>query len=1044
MLNRLIQWALRNRVLVIIACVLVLAGGGKVGRELPVEVLPDLTKPTVTVLLEAPGLAPEEVEAQVIVPVENALMGIAGLSRLRTSSDIALGVVFAEFEWGSDIHKARQAVQERLQGARSSLPDGVQPYLTPVTSLMGEILLIGVRARDGTAEPMDLRTLADWTVRRRLQAIPGIAEVLNIGGGVKQAQIQPDPWRMRAYQVSLEELSTAAKQAASNTTGGFLTSGPREIMVRNLAMTTRLEDISGTVVKTVNDRPVLIGDVAAVVWGPEPMRGTAAIDNQPGVIMAVTKAPGFDTIALTEKIEAALAELKPGLPSAVEVMVLFRQRDFIDRAIGNLSDAIRDGALMVLVVLAVFLLNFRTTFITLMAMPLSFAVTLITFRVAGLSVNSMTLGGLAVAIGMVVDDAIVDVENVFRRLRVNATLPHPKPKLEVIAEASGEVRNSILYATALIILVLLPLLGLTGIEGRLFGPIAIATIISMVASFVVSLTAIPVLCSLLLRDPARSGRMPAHTDTPPARALKWLMRHTLLRASLDRPAVVLLGVAALLAATLTLYPKMGRDFLPAFHEETVILTTGAAAGTSMNQMEQLGKAIEQQLRKIPEINHIGRRIGRAERSDHVIPMSNLEFDIDFKTGAGCRPTAEVIEDIRHRSREVPGTFSIVAGPLSHRINHMLSGATAPVAVKIHGPDLRTLTGLGSRIQQIAKTIPGLTDARLDTMAAIPQLRIEVNRERASAYGVRPGELNTALATLLGGGAVATLREDQRTIDLAIRLPDAWREDIARIRELPVEAAGGRTIPLSLVADVREAEGPNSVFRENTERRFIVSIKPDRRDVGNLVRQLQEKVSAQIRPPEGYFISYEGEFEAEQAATRRIWALFGMSLAVIGLLLRSFFRSTLLALLVLANLPLALIGSLFLTWRMIDNISIATLVGFIAVGGVAARNGIMMVSHYLHLMKHEGEGFGRAMIERGTLERLLPVTMTALAAGIALIPLLFAAGEPGKEILHPVAVCIVGGLVTSTLLNFVVTPAMFRLFGRKAALRAVELDAPASL
>lgn len=1074
MLNRLIQWALHNRALVMIACSLVLLAGARIGSDLPVEVLPDLTKPTVTILLEAPGLAPEEVEAQVTVPVENALMGIAGLSRLRTSSDIALGVVFAEFDWGTDIYKAGRFVQERLQGARASLPADVQPYLTPVTSLMGEILLIGVRGTDGSVAPMELRTLADWTVRRRLQAIPGIAEILNIGGGVRQAQIQPDPWRMQANQVSLEELTTAAREAASNTTGGFLTSGSQEIMVRNLAMTTRLEDIAGTVVKTVNDRPVNISDVAQVVWGPEPMRGTASIDDQPGVIMAITKAPGFDTIGLTEQIEAALAALKPALPQGVEAMILFQQRDFIDRAIGNLSHAIRDGALMVLVVLVVFLLNLRTTFITLMAMPLSFAITLITFKLAGLSVNSMTLGGLAVAIGMVVDDAIVDVENVFRRLKVNATLPQPLPKLEVISAASGEVRNSIFYATVLIILVLLPLLGLTGIEGRLFGPIAIATIISMVASFVVSLTAIPVLCSLLLRDPARSAhaagalasvfrgnflgrfRRPAgaaterssatsaHTDTLPARVLKWLLRHSLLRVSLDRPAVVLLGVSALLVAALSLYPRMGRDFLPAFHEETVILTTGAAPGTSMTQMEQLGAAIEGQLRQIPEINHIGRRIGRAERSDHVIPMSNLEFDIDFKTGVSSRSTAAVIDEIRQRARTVPGSFSIVSGPLSHRINHMLSGSTAPVAVKVFGPDLRVLTGIGTQIQEIAKTIPGLADARLDNQAAIPQLRIEVDRERAAAYGIRAGKLNGALATLLGGEAVATLREEQRTIDLAIRLPDDWREDPARIAQLPIEAANGRSIPLSLVADVREATGPNSVFRENTQRRFIVSIKPTQRDVGRLVEKLKGKVTAQVKLPEGYFLTYEGEFAAEQAAAQRIWILFGLVLAVIGLLLRSFFRSTTLALLVLVNLPLALIGSLFLTWKLIDNISIATLVGFIAVGGVAARNGIMMVSHYLHLMKKEGEGFTRQMIERGTLERLLPVTMTALAAGIALIPLLFAAGEPGKEILHPVAVCIVGGLVTSTLLNFAVTPALFKLFGRRASLRAVRSNAPASL
>jgi CzcA family heavy metal efflux pump len=1046
MLNRLIRWSLANRALVIIACVVVLVLGFRTASRLPVEVLPDLTKPTVTIMVEAPGLAPEEVEAQVTQPIENALMGIAGLHRLRSSSDIALTVLFAEFDWGTDIYQARQFVQERLQGARESLPAGTQPYLAPVTSLMGEILLIGIRSTDGKVEPMDVRTLADWTVRRRLQSIPGIAEILNMGGGVKQAQIQPDPWRMQANQVSLAELTTAAKEAASNTTGGFLTSASQEIMVRNLAMTTRLEDIATTLVKTVNDRPVSIGDVATVVWGPEPMRGTASVDGSPGVIMSVTKAPGFDTIALTEKIEAALDELRPGMPAGVEATVLFRQRDFIDRAIGNLSEAIRDGAIMVTVVLFLFMFNFRTTFITLMAMPLSFAVTLITFKLAGLSVNSMTLGGLAVAIGMVVDDAIVDVENVFRRLKVNATLAHPRPKLEVIAAASGEVRNSILYATVLIILVLLPLLGLSGVEGRLFGPIAIATIISMIASFVVSLTAIPVLCALLLRDPAATGKPveTIHKDALLARWLKAALKFTVLRFSLRQPVVVLLAVLALLAAALSLYPRMGKDFLPAFHEETVILTTGAAPGTSMGEMEQLAESIETQLRLVPEIRHIGRRIGRAERSDHIVPVSNVEFDIDFKHGGSQRPMAVVLEDIRQRARAVPGSFSILSGPLSHRINHLLSGVTAPVAVKIFGPDLTVLSGIGSQVRDIAKTIPGLEDARLDTQAPIPQLRIEVDRDRALAHGVTPGALNDSLASLLGGAAVAQLHEEQRSIDLTIRLPDAWREDPAKIAQLPVETAGGRRIPLSLVADVREATGPNNIFRENTQRRFVVSIKPTQRDAGALVARLREKVSAQLRLPEGVFIQYEGEFEAEQAATKRIWMLFGLVLVVITLLLRSFFRSTVLALLVLVNLPLALIGSLLLTWRLIDNISIATLVGFIAVGGVAARNGIMMISHYLHLMKHENEGFGHALIERGTLERLLPVTMTALAAGIALIPLVLAAGEPGKEILHPVAVCIVGGLVTSTLLSFAVTPALFQLFGRKASLKSIASNSPASL
>jgi CzcA family heavy metal efflux pump len=1041
MLDKLIQWSLHHRAIVILISLILLAGGAQTLRNLPVEVLPDLTKPTVTILTESPGLAPEEVETLVTQPIETALMGIAGLNRLRSTSDVALSLVFAEFDWGSDIYQARQFVQERLQGVRGSLPPNTEPYLTPVTSLMGEILLIGLRSSDGSMDPMAIRSLADWTVRRRLQTIPGIAEVLNMGGGVRQAQIQPDPYRMQAFGITLEELQNAARQAAGNTTGGFLGNGSQEIMVRNLAMTTSLTDLAGTVVKTVQQQPITIADVAKVVWAAEPMRGDASINGSPGVIMSVTKAPGFDTLKLTGEIEDAIDQLRPTLPKGVEAIILFRQSDFINRAIGNLSEAIRDGAIMVTVVLFLFLLNLRTTFITLMAMPLSFAITLITFKWFGLSVNSMTLGGLAVAIGMVVDDAIVDVENVFRRLKENTLLPTPRPTLEVIAKASSEVRHSILYATILIILVFLPLLGLSGVEGRLFGPIAIATIVSMVASFIVSLTAIPVLCSLLMHvKPVKSAE---HKDGSVVRALKSLLRGTLLRVSLSSPTFVLIIVGFMLSAALMLYPMMSKDFLPAFHEETIIVTTGAAPGTSLSEMQQLAGAIEQQIRAIPEVNHVGRRIGRAERSDHVVPLSNVEFDVDFKKGVSDRSNAEIFEDIRNRIRTVPGSFSVLAGPLGHRIAHLLSGVTAPVAIKIFGPDLSTLTQLGSRVQSIAKTIPGLEDAKLDLQASIPQLRIEFDRERASAYGITPGALNDSLSALLGGESIAQLREDQQVIDLSIRLPVEWREDLNQLRELPIATANGRHVPLHLIANLNEAKGPNNISRENTQRRFIVSITPTQRDAGGLVRQLQQKVDQELKLPAGYFISYEGEFQAEQAATLRIIVLFSIVLVVIVMLLWSYFKSLVLALQVLVNLPLALMGSLTLTWWLVDNINIATLVGFIAVGGVAARNGIMMISHYLHLMKHEGETFSRNMIERGTLERVVPVTMTALSAGIALIPFVLAAGQPGKEILHPVAVCIVGGLVTSTLLDFAVTPAVFNLIGRKAALRSIELNAPAA-
>jgi CzcA family heavy metal efflux pump len=1045
MLDKLIRFSLRSRAFIIGIAILILVLGFRTVTELPIEVLPDLTKPTVTILTEAGGLAPEEVESRVTQPIENALMGVPGLSRLRSNSDVALSLVYAEFDWGTDVYKARTLVQERLQSVRASLPENTESFLTPVASLMGEILLVGVRStvpegQEGHVSPREIRTLADWTIRKRLQSISGIAEILNMGGGVQQIQVQPDPSRMQAHGVTLADLEAAAAKAADTSTGGFISTGPQEIMIRNLAMTVAPEAIAKTSVKEVGGNPVSIGDVAKVVWGVEPMRGDASINNTRGVIMSVTKSPGFDTLDLTEQIESALKELAPALPRGVEAVPLFRQADFIEHAVGNLRNAIFEGAVMVIIVLFLFLLNFRTTLITLAAMPLSFAVTLLVFKWQGISVNSMTLGGLAVAIGMVVDDAIVDVENVFRRLRENAASLQPRPVLEVIAAASGEVRNSILYATVIIVLVFLPLLGLTGVEGKLFAPIAIATIVSMTASFVVSLTVIPVLCSFLLKPKAAAG---AHKDGPVTRGMKWLVRHTLLRAGLDHPVLVTSIALLALGGSLFLYPRMGKDFLPAFNEDTALVSTAAAPGTSLEQMNLICDVLERRISEIPGVNKVGRRLGRAERGDHVVPVSTAEFDIDFRSlnGKPSRPRGEVLEDIRRTIRTVPGTFSVLTGPLADRIGHMLSGVSAPVAVKIFGPDPDELRRIGDQVQTIAKTIPGFENARTDIQSTIPQLRVEPDRDRALAYATTPGEINAQLSTLLGGKTVAELRDGQRSIDLVLRLPEQLRDTREKIAALPLETSGDRRIPVSLLADVHEAKGPNVILRENSQRRFVVAIKPTARDVSTLVNKLQSEISRNVRLPEGYFINIEGEFQARAAASQRIAFLSVAVLIVVAFLLKGYFKSWSLTAQVLFNVPLALIGGLVFTWVKLDNISIATLVGFIAVGGVAARNGIMMISHYLHLIRHEGATFSREMIERGTLERLVPVLMTALAAGIGLIPLVLAANEPGKEILHPVAVVVVGGLISSTLLDMAVTPALFRLFGRKAALNIQTTNNP---
>ena len=1055
MLNRMIHWALANRALIIGASLVIMVVGLQTATKLPVEVLPDLTKPTVIILTESAGLAPEEVETRVTQPIETALMGVAGLTRLRSNSDVALSLVYAEFGWGTDIYHARMLVQERLQAVREQLPEGVQPFMTPVASLMGEILLVGVRCsvkegEEGYMPPRDVRSIADWTIKRRLQSISGIAEILNMGGGVKQIEIQPDPYRMQAYGIGFDELEKAAADAASTTTGGFINTGATEIMVRNLAMSVHLDDIAQTVVKHVNDRPVTISDVARVAWGVEPMRGDATVSRAPeksatyGVIMSITKAPGFDTRSLTDQVKTALEELKPALPKGVETTLLFQQKDFIDHAIGNLTEAIRDGAIMVTIVIFLFLLNFRTTFITLMAMPLSFGITMLIFLWFGISVNSMTLGGLAVAIGMVVDDAIVDVENVFRRLRENASLPSPEPKLAVIARASGEVRNSILYATVLIILVFIPLLGLSGVEGRLFSPIAIATIVSMVASFIVSLTAIPVLCSFLLSP--KLGK--EHKDGLLVRGMKWLLEHTLLRFGLSQPMVMLAIVAMLVVGAFMLYPQMGKDFLPAFREETALVATSAAPGTSLDEMNRISDVIEQQILSVPEVRSVGRRVGRAERGDHIVPVSTAEFDVDFRIPEGedqskSRNRKEILDDINKRIKTVPGVFGVVSGPLADRIGHMLSGVSAPVAVKIFGPDLDKLRQLGTEIQAQAKKIPGFQDAKLDQQSTIPQLRIEANRERASAYGVAPGHINEQISALVGGKEVTELREGQRAVNLVIRLPLEWRDSADRIGDLPIETSNDGVVPLSQVADVREAKGPNVIFRENSQRRFTIAIKPTVQDVGTLVEQLKQNVSEHVKLPEGYFVTYEGEFQAQQDATQRIVIFSSLVLLVIAFLLYGYFKTPFFAAQVLCDIPLALVGGLAFTWLKLGNISIATLVGFIAVAGVAARNSIMLISHYLHLMKHEGEAFSPAMVIRGTKERLVPVLMTALAAGIGLIPLVLAADQPGKEILHPVAVVICGGLVTSTLLGLGVTPTVFYTFGRSAAQKALALNAAAA-
>lgn len=1031
MLTRLIAFSLRNRLLVLAAGALLLAYGGYVAVRLPVDVFPDLNRPTVTLMTEAPGLAPEEVETLVSLPLETALNGAPGVKRVRATCSVGLSIVYVEFDWGQDIYRARQLVQERIALAEAKLPKGTEVHMGPISSIMGEILLIGLSSEDGTTAPMDLRTVADWQLGPRLLTIPGISQVIVIGGGRKQVHVRAIPDRMAVYGVTFDEINAATEKAQGSTGGGFIANGAREVLVRNLGRTADPEEIGATVVKYRDKTPIYLRDVAEVGFGIQPMRGNAGVAGQPAVILGVQKQPGADTTKLTSRVEAALAEIRPALPKDARVNVLFRQATFIENAIANVQEAIRDGAIMVVIVLFLFLLNFRTTLITLTAIPLSFAVAALVFHAFNISINTMTLGGLAVAVGMVVDDAIVDVENVYRRLRENYHARNPQPVLRVIADASGEVRNSILFATLVIVLVFLPLFALGGIEGRLFAPIGIATIVAMLASFVVSLTLIPVLCSYLL---PRMKRMKAERDGWLVRALKRGDEKFILGPALRHPWVVVVLALLLVAGGAVLYPIMGRAFLPEFNEGTATITLAMAPGTSLEESDRMGRVAEKLLLTIPEIKLTGRRTGRAELDEHAEGVHRSEMDVDL--AASGRVRAEILRDIRDKLAQIPGVVVSVGQPISHRMDHMLSGVQAAIAVKIFGPDLATLRRYATQVETVMGGVPGVVDLQVEKQVLIPQVKIQVNREMAALYGLQPGELTARLESGLNGRVVGQVLEGTRTLDLVVRFADAARADPERLRELLVDTPAGGRVPLAMIADVLESQGPNAISREDAMRRIVISANTAERDLGSIVAQIQRELSQKVPMASGYFVTYEGQFESQQQASRVIGILAVLTLGVIFLLLYAHFNSGVIVAQVLLNVPLAFVGALGLTYLLVGTVSVATLVGFITLAGIATRNTIMMISHYLHLMEHEGETFSEKMIIRGSLERLVPVTMTALTAGLALIPLVLSAHEPGKEILYPVAVVILGGLVSSTLLDMAVTPAVFFRFGRKAAERAL--------
>lgn len=1035
MLNAIILFSLRRRFAVLAVAAALMGYGAWITAKLPVDVFPDLNRPTVTVLTEAHGLAPEEVETLVTLPIESALNGTPGVIRVRSTSGIGISIVYVEFDWGTEIFRNRQFVSERLQLLKDALPPGMVPVMGAVSSIMGEIQFVGLTSPEATVSPMDLRTIANWAVRPRLMTISGISQVVVMGGQVKQYQILVSSDRLQRKGISLEDLKHALSEISENTTGGFINLDDKEYLIRPLGRVESIEEIENSPVGLHLGHPVLVKDIAEVRIGAKAKRGDASVNGKHSVVMTIQKQPGAGTIELTRKIDAMLAEFQKSLPRDVRLEGdLFKQSRFIEASISNVEEALRDGAIMVALVLFLFLVNLRTTTITLVTIPLSLLITAIVFKLMGLGINTMTLGGLAVAIGELVDDAIVDVENVFRRLRENRAAGSPKSALRVIYDASSEVRNSIVFSTIIVVLVFIPLFALGGIEGRLFAPLGVAYIISLTASLAVSLTVTPALCAYLLPNAKVIAR---HEDGAFVRRLKDLDRRVLAR-TIRRPYAVLGGCALLLAASLALLPLMGRNFLPAFNEGTATIGVAAAPGISLEASDALGTKIEEAMLSVPEVKSTIRRTGRAEMDEHAEGVHWSEIDVDFKEAG--RPRQAVLQELREKIEKAGDVYVNIGQPISHRLDHLLSGVRAQIAVKVSGPELSELRRLGAQVESVLKDIPGIVDLSLEPLVLIPQLKIAIDREDASKYGVRPGTLAQDLEIALNGEAVGSVLEKQRIFDIFMRLDDRSRADPESIKSILVKTLPtGQVIRVGDLAEVYKGTGPNMVNRESMQRRIVVSANSHGRDLGSLIQDIQTQVTQSVKLPEGYFITYGGQFESQQKASRLLFFLGMASLLGIFLVLYVHFRSTVLTLQIMLNVPLALIGSIaaiYLTQRVL---SVATLVAFITLCGVATRNGIMMISHYIHLMKEEGEEFSEKMIIRGSLERLVPVLMTALTAALALVPLLLSKGQPGKEILYPVAVVIVGGLFSSTLLDIIVTPAVFYRFGKKSAEKLIELE-----
>ena len=1032
MLDRIIRFSLSNRLFVLAMAIVTVAYGLFTVSKMPVDVFPDLNRPTVTIMTEATGMAPEEVETLVTLPLETFLNGLPGVERVRSTTGIGLSIVYVEFGWDTEIYRNRQLIAEKLQLAKEKLPQGATPVMGPIASIMGEIQLIGLSSEGEAVSALDLRTFADWTIRPRLLSIPGVAQIIAIGGGVKQFQILLSAEKIQNLQLPMDEIERALSKISRNTTGGYIDIEKKEFLIRNIGTIKSEEDILNSVVGLHLGRPVFVRDIAQVKLGPQIKRGDGSVNGKPAVILSIQKQPGANTIELTQKIDAALIELEKSLPKGSKLhRDLFKQSHFIEAATDNVKEALRDGTILVFIVLFMFLLNFRTTAITLTAIPLSFLVTAIVFHYFGLSVNTMTLGGLAVAIGELVDDAIVDVENVFRRLKENQTSKNPLPTLQIVYNASSEVRNSIVFATIIVVLVFLPLFYLSGIEGRLFIPLGVAYIVSLLASLVVSLTVTPVLCSLLLTG----SKLADHNEGRLVRFLKkWDER--LLTKSLNHPKFVFSVAISLLIGSLALVPFMGREFLPTFNEGTATIGVLAQPGISLDESNALGTRVEELLLSVSEVKSVARRTGRAELDEHAEGVHSSEIDVDFK--AEGRSREEVLADIRSKLEKVTGIFVNIGQPISHRLDHLLSGVRAQLAIKLFGPDLNTLRGKSSEIYRALDGTKGLVDLQVEQQVLIPQVKIQLLRDEAGKFGIVAGELSETLEKALNGEVVAQVLDQQRTFNVFMRFDDHSRANLDLIKQTVLKIMpDGRKVTVEKVADVFESQGPNQINRENTQRRIVISANASGRDLDSLVTEVQERIQKQVKIPDGYYLQYGGQFESQKSASRLILFLGVLSLIGIFVVLYAHFNSAFIAIQIMLNIPMALIGSLVAIYFSDRIFSIATMVAFITLCGISSRNGIMMISHYIHLMKFEGETFSREMVIRGSLERLVPVLMTALTAVLGLLPLVLAKGTPGKEILHPLAVVIVGGLLSSTLLDMFVTPTVFFHFGKKSAERILN-------